>query len=451
MMRSHTLQIELDGIEQRRRAAQAEVRRLSMLPAEQRASDETETALRAQSAALDALDREHDVSAAKREEAAAAEQRELDELKTRIGGGDLPNVPPEMRSFIDLEQRASLGDFVSGDLSETALVQGAEKEYRAAVIEDIGGQHPALPFPVPWSMFLPPERLRELRSKQIEARAVLGGSPTGGTMQDPIIADVFAASTAAFLGTRFSSAGTGQVIEYVLTSSGASLVAASAAHTAAGSLAATTLTPKSIRTKYELQVEQVATIRGVEAAIRADVPRAIMAQIDNQVLNRGGTNRFANGILRAFALPATEATDTNSFALAIAKGISGIDGKFARSPAELKTVVGPETMQSWATLIAGNTAVSAYDYLKMVTGGIMATDHIDVHNTDNQYGIICKTGPGMMGNIAAKMWGGGVQIKRDDSSSAVAEKGEVHVNATALADFAVLRAAGFQLYDVKFQ
>ena len=96
-----------------------------------------------------------------------------------------------------------------------------------------------------------------------------------------------------------------------------------------------------------------------------------------------------------------------------------------------------------------NTAVSAYDYLMMNTRGVMSTDHIDIHDTNNQYGIICKTGPGMMGNIAARMWGGGVQINRDDSSSAVAEKGEVHVNATALANFAVLRAAGFQLFDVK--
>ena len=56
----------------------------------------------------------------------------------------------------------------------------------------------------------------------------------------------------------------------------------------------------------------------------------------------------------------------------------------------------------------------------------------------------------MMGNIAARMWGGGVQIKRDDSSSAVAEKGQVHINATALANFAVLRAAGFSLFDVRY-
>ena len=98
------------------------------------------------------------------------------------------------------------------------------------------------------------------------------------------------------------------MIEYVLTSSGATLVAASAAHTAAGSLAATTLVPRSIRSKYELEVEQVATIRGIESAVRADVPRAIMAQIDNEVLNRGGTVRFQNGILRAFTLPTTQET-----------------------------------------------------------------------------------------------------------------------------------------------
>ena len=86
---------------------------------------------------------------------------------------------------------------------------------------------------------------------------------------------------------------------------------------------------------------------------------------------------------------------------------------------ELKNVIGPESdAELRGRLISSNTAVSAYDYLRMNTGGIMSTDHLDIHDTNNQYGIICKTGPGMMGNIAARMWGGGVQIKRDDSSSA---------------------------------
>ena len=353
MLRSQELQTKIFELREKRDKAQRDYmavepeKRAAAEPAYRTSVGELDTSIGQQTAALG--------------EAWSAEEREQVELRAtvaRIGAGDMPSIPPEMRSFIEVEGRASLGQFIERDLSDMgAVLDGAEAEYRSATVEEIGGQHPAMPSPIPWAMFLEPDRLRTIREEQVKKRAVIGGSPTGGTMQDPIIAEVFAASTAMFLGTTFRAAGTGQVIEYVLTSSGATLLAASAAHTAAGSLAATTLVPRSIRSKYELEVEQVATIRGIESAVRADVPRAIMAQIDNEVLNRGGTVRFQNGILRAFTLPTTEAVLT-TFDLGVEKGLSGIDGKFARSPREQKIVIGPESAQRFVGQFASNTAVS---------------------------------------------------------------------------------------------
>ena len=280
MLRSQELQTKIFELREKRDKAQRDYmavepeKRAAAEPAYRTSVGELDTSIGQQTAALG--------------EAWSAEEREQVELRAtvaRIGAGDMPSIPPEMRSFIEVEGRASLGQFIERDLSDMgAVLDGAEAEYRSATVEEIGGQHPAMPSPIPWAMFLEPDRLRSIREEQVKKRAVIGGSPTGGTMQDPIIAEVFAASTAMFLGTTFRAAGTGQVIEYVLTSSGATLLAASAAHTAAGSLAATTLVPRSIRSKYELEVEQVATIRGIESAVRADVPRAIMAQIDNEVL-----------------------------------------------------------------------------------------------------------------------------------------------------------------------
>ena len=400
MLRSQEIQLEINTLNDERNAAQRAY--MGAGP------DKREAAEGEYRQVVDRVDREVEAKRAAQREALDAEHREMEEMRAEVGrirAGDHPAVPAEMRAFLDLERRARLGGFLQQDFEDLPLI-GAEAEMRAAAIEEIGGAHPLMPNPIPWSMFVKPERLRTIRDDQIKLRAVLGGSPTGGTMQDPIIQDVFAASTAAFLGTSFGAAGTGQVIEYVLTSSGATLTARSGAHTAAGSLAATTLQPRRVATKYELQVEQIATIQGLEAAVRMDSPRTIAAEVDEQVLNRGGANRFSNGILRAYTLPTTETNTTNTFARALPKVFAGIDGKFARSPAELKTVVGPETMAVWAAAIASNTAVSIYDYLRMNTAGIMATDHIDVHDTANQYGIVCRTGPGMVDNIAAKMWGG---------------------------------------------
>ena len=90
---------------------------------------------------------------------------------------------------------------------------------------------------IPWGMLLAPPRLQEIRQEQLVAlaegarvramvgrelaarigegndtflRAAFGSGTSVQSMQDPIIQDVFGASTAAFLMTRFSSAPVGR-------------------------------------------------------------------------------------------------------------------------------------------------------------------------------------------------------------------------------------------------
>ena len=94
-------------------------------------------------------------------------------------------------------------------------------------------------------------------------RAAFGSGSTVMSMQDPIIQDVFAASTAAFLMTRFSSAPVGDALELVLTSTGAGITADRTARTAAGSLTARTLTPKAIRAVYDINKTALQRFRGL--------------------------------------------------------------------------------------------------------------------------------------------------------------------------------------------
>ena len=49
----------------------------------------------------------------------------------------------------------------------------------------------------------------------------------------------------------------------------------------------------------------------------------------------------------------------------------------------------------------------------------------------------------MMGNVAAKMWGGGIQIIRDEQSKAPGN--QLVLTANAYYDFAVLRTDGFEI------
>ena len=67
-------------------------------------------------------------------------------------------------------------------------------------------------------------------------------------------------------------------------------------------------------------------------------------------------------------------------------------------------------------LIASNTAVSLIDFIDMNYGGIMTTSNMPATASMVAKGIVCKTGPGVMYNGIAKMWGGGVQVIRDEYS-----------------------------------
>ena len=60
---------------------------------------------------------------------------------------------------------------------------------------------------------------------------------------------------------------------------------------------------------------------------------------------------------------------------------------------------------------------------------------------------ICKTGPGRGDNAVGKVWGGGIQIIRDEVTQAGA--GQVIITARSLYDFAVVRTAGY--YELGIQ
>ena len=126
-------------------------------------------------------------------------------------------------------------------------------------------------------------------------RAAFGSGSTVLSMQDPIIQDVFAASPAAFLMTRFSSAPVGDALELVLTSTSAGITADRTARTAAGSLAARTLTPKAIRAVYDINKTDLQRFRGMESSLRADLPRAISDVMSFNVLQGTELQRIDSG------------------------------------------------------------------------------------------------------------------------------------------------------------
>ena len=283
--------------------------------------------------------------------------------------------------------------------------------------------------------------LRKDELAKLRADAAFAPGSTISSMQDPIIQAVFASSTAAFLGTRFESAPTGDALEFVLTPGTPALVAkAELREDSAGSLSAHTLTPHRLTTAYLIAGEDMMRVKGLESALRADMPRAMADQLDKEVINGAATPKFEGGILNSLTDP-TDPTAVVTFASGVASVAEGIDGQYARNFNQLKLVVGPATMRVFWGLIAANTAVSLAQYLAMNSAGIMATSNMPAVASKLQEAILCKTGPGMQGNAVGKVWGGGIRVIRDEQTGA--DKAQTRITATAYYDYAVLRSAGF--------
>ena len=396
-------------------------------------------------------------TALKAEEVAQERALKLVNVEQRVGAGDLPNMPPEFREFMGIEARCSLDGFFDG-LHENIETLGAEREMRQALgITERGT--------IPWPMLIEPKRLQEIRQEQRAAlaegakvraiigkefadkigegndvflRAAFGSGSTVMSMQDPVIQDVFGASVASFLMTRFSSAPVGDALELVLTSTGASIKADRATQTAAGSLAARTLTPKAIRAVYDINKTDLQRFRGLESSLRADLPRAINDVVDANVINGSS---FSGSIL-ARAAAGTTPTAVPTFGSAITEIALGIDGKHARTLKEVKVVVNPLTLRQFYGLLASNTAVTLPDYFMMNTGGIMTTSNMPAKSGSISKAILCRTGPGVQYNGVAKVWGGGIQVIRDEYTKA--PENQLIITANLYADFDVVRVAGYR-------
>ena len=155
---------------------------------------------------------------------------------------------------------------------------------------------------------------------------------------------------------------------------------------------------------------------------------------------------FSGSILARTTDPTNPSADV-AFGTSIEAVAAAIDGKYARVLKEVKLVINPKTMQKFYGLLASNTAVTLPDYFMMNSGGLMTTSNMPVEASNISKAIACKTGPGVQYNGIAKMWGGGIQVIRDEYSKAVAN--QLLITANLYADYDVVRPAGYLQIEFK--
>lgn len=300
------------------------------------------------------------------------------ELRAAIAADDDADVTPtdpespEDRERREIRAKVTLAEYVKAGVDGKAH-SGAAAEYSAAM------ECPGL---IPWDLIEP-----EPAAPQREARAVTAAPTTTGVNLDTVQPDVFLAPAAEALRVDMPTVPAGTAAYPVMSTS---LTAAArdkgkAAPVTAGAITVTTVAFKRVTGQFQIAIEDMQKLGGLESVLRANLGGVMGDAIDVFVVN--GVTAVNNvvgavpGFFSAVAplvTPASAEGTTTTFPLYVGKMASALDGKFARNPGDVSLVTGPEVQAHMLATYADSTGRSAYSEIRDVFRGVTATDRIAV-------------------------------------------------------------------------
>ena len=344
----------------------------------------------------------------------------------------VPTVDPEVRERVELRGRASFGRYLVAALTGQQIT-GAEAEYQAAC------KTPGIPID-----------LFEQDRPETRADVASGVPATGtGTTVAPIQPFVFAQSIAPMLGIDMPSVGSGSYSEMTISTalSAAAKSKASAQESTAAVLTPATATPRSIRGRLTLNLEDVAAIgqANFEAALRQNAQAVVSDALDTQVISGNGTAPNLNGLIKQLTDP------TNPMALAnfdafVSAFADSIDGLWAPTMMDLGMVVNVDAYKLAAksyrdrVIDTGNRGgvslgdKTAADYLRAYTGGFWTNKRMPATATNVARGIVHRKGRTGLRTACLPTWG---SIAVDDIYSD-AQSGQRHFTLNILVGSKVL-------------
>ena len=197
--------------------------------------------------------------------------------------------------------------------------------------------------------------------------------------------------------------------------------------------------PKAIRAVYDINKTDLQRFRGLESSLRADLPRSITDVVDANVLNGTGFLRFDPG---SHDRPDQPQRRRDVWRLGSPRLPRPSTASTLGRCGKCKLVVNPHTLATMYALLASKHGGDAAGLLH----GEFGRRHDDERTCLSRRSrinkaIACKTGPGVMYNGIAKMWGGGIQVIRDEMS--LAQENRLRITANVYADYDVVRPAGY--------
>ena len=327
----------------------------------------------------------------------------------------------ETRELQRLTERANVGDIYA------AVIEHRQTEGETAELQ----KHFNLP-----SNKIPLELLRIDRAVEERAAATVPGS-IGDASQAEVVTPVFATGDGAFLGIERPIVGVGDAAFPVLGTSpsvkGPFDDSSDAAQTDA-TFTAHTLSPERLSASFAYRRSDAARFAGLDASLRLALNSGLQEALDDQAISG------PDGLLSSTNLSNNNVSAVTSFALYLSGLLYGrVDGRYARTPGDVRAIVGQGTFTHAAAAYNGNNSdESALERLGSRSGGLRVSPHVPAVSGNKQNALVRL---GMeRGGAVQPMWQG-VSLIVDEVTRAT--QGEIIVTAVLFANFAITRAAQF--------
>ena len=307
-----------------------------------------------------------------------------------------PTVNPEIRERLELRGRASFGRYLHAMLTGQQI-SGAEAEFQAAC------KVPGIPLDL-----FEQDRPVEVR---VDAASGVPATGTGATLA-PIQPYVFAQSIAPQLGIEMPAVGSGAYSEMTISTA---LTAAAKAKgfkkdSTSAILTPTTASPRSIRGRLTLNLEDVAQIgqANFESALRQNTQAVVSDALDAEIVSGDGSAPHLDGMIHQLTDPG-DPTAVATFDAYLKSFSDQIDGLWAARLMDVSIVANVDAYKLSATKFRDNAndlgSTSFADYAMKHLGGWWTNKRMPATDSNIARGIVYRKGRMGLRTACLPTWG----------------------------------------------
>ena len=277
---------------------------------------------------------------------------------------------------------------------------------------------------------------------RVEERAVSPAPTNVGASEQPVISAVFANSVGAFLGVDQPTVAAGDAVFPVITSRASvkgPYTDSTEAAESTGAWDAELLKPERLQASYFYKRTDAARFRGMSEALRENLSMALGDKLDEEIVNGD------DGLLEGTNLANHNVSAATSYAHFLTQfGFGQVDGRYAGSISEVRSVMGSGSYNRAGSVYRGNNSdITAASELERLTAGVRVSAHVPAVASTKQNNIVRL---GMRRDMVSPIWEG-VTLIPDEVTQA--KKGEIVITAILLHAVKILRAAGFHKQQVQ--